>query len=97
MHIGICRLSLRLPGNRSLKDKRKVVQSVTSRVRNRFDVAIAEVDDNDLLQRLTIGMACVSNNSRHANEVISKALQYVQDTVPELEVLDIHTEMVSGV
>ena len=45
MHVGVCRVSLRLPENQSLKGKRRVAQSITSRVRSKFNVAIAEVGD----------------------------------------------------
>ncbi len=97
MHVGVCRVSLRLPGNQSLKGKRKVVQSVTSRVRGRFNVAIAEVEDNDLWQRLTLGISCVSNDGRHANEVLSKVVRYIEESTGDVELLDYEVEMVSGI
>ena len=97
MHVGICRVSLRVPGNQSLKGKRQVARSITSRVRTKFNVAIAEVDDNDLRQRLTLGISCVSNNSRHANEILSKVMQYIEETTGDVELLDWEMEMVSGI
>ena len=97
MHVGICRASLRVPGNQSLKGKRQVARSIISRVRNKFNVAIAEVDDNDLWQRLTLGISCVSNDSRHANEVLSKVMQYIEETAGDVELLDWEMEMVSGI
>ena len=48
MSLGVCTVKLRLPENHSLKDKRKVLKSITTRVRNRYNVAIAEMDDQDL-------------------------------------------------
>ena len=97
MHVGVCRLSLRLPGNRSLKGKRQVSSSITSRVRAKFNVAVGEVDDNDLWQRLTLGISCVSNDPRHANEVLSKVVQYIEDMRGDLELLDYQVEVVSGI
>ena len=96
MHVGICSVTLRLPENHSLKGKRKVAHSLISRVRNRFNVAVAEVDDNDLWQRLTLGISYVSNNGRHANEVISKVVEYIQQIRGDAEVLDYEVEMLSG-
>ena len=98
MHVGVCRLSLRLQGSRGLKEKRKVARSITARVRNRYNVAIAEVEDNDLWQRLTLGIVCVSNNSRHANEMLLGVAQYIEEaTAGDAELLDYEVEMVSGI
>ncbi len=97
MHVGVCRVVLRLPGNRSLKEKRRVTRSVIDRVRSRFNVAIAEVEDNDLWQRLTVGISCVSNDGGHANQVLSKVVRYIEETTGDAELLDYEIEMVSGV
>ncbi len=97
MHVGVCRVSLRLHGNQSLKGKRQAVQSITSRVRARFNVAVAEVEDNDLWQRITLGVVCVSNNPRHANEMLSRMVEYIQETRNDIELLDYEVEMVSGI
>ena len=72
MNVGICRIALRLPENDSLKGKRMLVRSVTDRVRNKFNVSIAEVAVNDNWRLLTLGVAYVSNEGRHVNEVLSK-------------------------
>ncbi|PKB83138.1 MAG: hypothetical protein BZY88_02845 [SAR202 cluster bacterium Io17-Chloro-G9] len=97
MHIGVCRLSLYLPGVQSLKGKRQVARSLTSRIRNEFNVSVAEVEDNDLWQRLTLGVTCVSNDSKHANEVLSRVVAFVETVRGDLEVLDYDTEIISGV
>ena len=97
MHVGICRVSLRLPGNQGLKGKRQVAQSIISRVRGKFNVAVAEVEDNDLWQRLTLGVTCVSNDGRHANEILSRVVQYIEETRGDVELLDYQTELVSGI
>ena len=97
MHVGLCRVMLRSPGNQSLKGKRSVVQSLTSRVRSKFNVAISEVDDNELWQRVTLGIACVSNESSHANEILSNVVQFIEESRPDLELLDYQLEIVSGV
>ena len=97
MHVGICRVSLRVPESQSLKGKRQVARSITSRVRTKFNVAIAEVEDNDLWQQLTLGISCVSNDSRHANEILSKVMQYIEETAGDVELLDWEMEMVSGI
>ena len=93
MHIGVCRLRFRLPENSSLKGKRQVVKSITSRVANKFNVAIAEVDDLDAWQVATLGISCVSNDKRHANDILSKVADYITDSRFEIEVLDYNIEI----
>jgi len=93
MHVGICRIRFRLPENGSLKDKRRVIKSITSRVANKFNVSVAEVDDQDLWQLATIGIACVSNDKRHANEILSKVVDYITEARLEVEILDYNIEL----
>ena len=97
MHIGVCRLMTHLPESNSLKAKRQVARSLTTRIRNQFNVAVAEVDDNDLWQRLTLGICCVSNDSAHANEMLSRVVSFVEDSRGDLVLLDYETEIISGV
>ncbi|MFC1920596.1 DUF503 domain-containing protein [Chloroflexota bacterium] len=93
MHIGVCHIRLRIPENGSLKDKRRVLKAITSRVINKFNVSIAEIDDNDLWQVATLGVSCVSNNNRHANEILSKVVNFISDTRIDAEVLDYNIEI----
>ena len=93
MNVGVCRIKLRLPENLSLKGKRQVLKSITSRVRNKFNVSIAEVDDHDLWQLATLGICCVSNNSRQTNEVLSKVVDFVTQGRFEIELLDYEIEL----
>lgn len=93
MHIGICRIRFRLPENRSLKGKRRVIKPIISRVANKFNVSVAEVDDLDLWQVATIGISCVSNDSRHANEILSKVVDFIDDGRFEIEMLDYNIEI----
>ena len=93
MHVGVCRIQFRLPGNRSLKGKRGVLKSIISRVGNKFNVSVAEIDDNDLWQLATIGIACVSNDKRHVNEVLSKVVDFITESRFEIEIIDCQVEM----
>jgi len=77
----------------SLKGKRQVLKSITTRVRNKFNVSIAEVDDHDLWQLATLGICYVSNNSRLTNEVLSKVVDFVTEGRFELEILDYEIEI----
>jgi len=93
MNVGMCKINLRLPENLSLKGKRQVLKSITSRVRNKFNVSVAEVDNHDRWQLATIGICCVSNENRHANEVLSKVVDFVINCRFEVEILDYEIEI----
>ena len=93
MHVGVCRIRFRLPENLSLKGKRRVLKSITTRVGNKFNVSVAEVDDQELWQLATLGISCVSNNSRQANEVLSRVVDFITVSRFEIEVLDYEIEI----
>ena len=95
MNVGVCKIRLRLPENLSLKGKRQVLKSITSRVRNKFNVAVAEVDDHELWQLATIGICCVSNDGRYTNQVLSKVVDFVVGSRFEVEVLDYEIEIIT--
>ena len=97
MHVGVCRLMIHVPDASSLKEKRQVSRSLTDRIKNRFNVGVAEVEDSDLHQRLILGISCVSNDSAHANEIISKVVSFVEESRRDVELLDYEIEIISGV
>lgn len=96
MNVGICRIKFHISESRSLKDKRRIVKSVVSRLRNQYNISIAEVDDQDLWQLVTLGITCVSNHSQHIDETLSKVMSFIINNYPELEIVDHQTEILSG-
>ena len=78
-------VELHLPDVDSLK-------GLKERVRARFEVSVAEVDHQDMWQRATLALAYVSSDARHANEVVSKAMDFIEDHV-EGRVLDTSVEI----
>ena len=94
MHVGVCQIQFRLPENLSLKGKRRVLKSITARVGSKFNVSIAEVDDNDVWQLATLGICCVSNNKRHANQVLSRVVEFISNGHFEIEILNYNIEIV---
>ena len=93
MNIGVCKIRLRLPENLSLKGKRQVLKSIITRVGSKFNVSVAEIDDHDLWQLTTLGICCVSNNKRHANEILSKVVNFIVNSRFEIEILDYEIEI----
>ena len=86
-------VQLHMPERQSLKDKRQVVKSLKERVRNRFNVSIAEVDYIDLWQRCAIGIAVVSTTRAHAEETLSTAVQFIE-TDGRAQLLEFTSEVV---
>ena len=83
MIVGTARITLYLPENYSLKDKRQDLRSILARVINQFHVAAAEIGDHDNWQRATIGVACVSSDGRHANEILSKVVNFIENNLQQ--------------
>lgn len=79
MIIGTGKIYLYVNWVHSLKEKRMIVKSTISKVKNKFNVSVAEVENQDLHQSIVIGIACVSNDSRHANSVIQNVLDFIED------------------
>jgi uncharacterized protein YlxP (DUF503 family) len=96
MTVGACRLTLRLPENDSLKGKRQVIKSITSRVHNKYNVSIAEIGDNESWQIVSLGISCVSNSSRHADEMLTKVVKFITGSRLDAELLDYEMEMLQA-
>jgi uncharacterized protein YlxP (DUF503 family) len=90
--IALGTVEIHLPDVGSLKGKRHALKGLKQKLRQRFEISVAEVDHQDSWQRATLALACVSGNSRHANEVISKAMDFLEDNVDGY-VTDVHVEL----
>jgi uncharacterized protein YlxP (DUF503 family) len=79
MTVGIARITLFVPDSHSLKEKRMVLRRVKDRVRNKFNVAIAEVDDNDVWQRGVVGVALLGNDRRFVESSLDEVVRFVRE------------------
>jgi len=94
MIVGIIRLRVRLPGNHSLKGKRRVVKSLIGQVRSRFNVAVSETALHDVLQRAEIGISTIGNSQPIINSVLDKILEFIERTCL-VEVIDTDIEIIN--
>ena len=94
MVVGVCQISLSLPGVTSLKAKRSVVRKVLDRTANRFNVSAAEVGLQDVHRRALLGFAVVSGDRRHANSMLDSIASFVEGAADAV-VTDRSTELVS--
>jgi hypothetical protein len=92
MVVGLGIITLRLHECRSLKGKRKIVKSIVSQLRNKFNASVAEVGANDIHQRAEIGFAMVGNDKSVINSKLDKAFNLV-DTLGLAEIIDTEMEL----
>jgi len=92
MFIGVCTIEMHIPESGSLKTKRHSLKSLKDRIRAKFNVSVAEVDDNDLWQKASLAVAAVSNDKSHLNQTLDHVLNMVR-SVPEVSLLDYHIEI----
>lgn len=90
--VGLCTVELFIPGSQSLKDKRQVLLSLKDRLREKFNLSIAEVDGQDLWQKAVLGLACVANERRYVNQVCDQALNLIRN-VPAVEIVQSRVEL----
>lgn len=87
MLVGTLVVRLIVRESRSLKDKRQVVQSIKDRLRNSFNISIAEVEEQEDRQLITLGMAMVSNETQHLRTALSQIVNAVRSH-PVAQLLD---------
>jgi len=94
MHVACLTLELHLRDVHSLKEKRAVIRPILEGARRRYAVAAAEVDNQDLWQRATLGLATVSGSAGHARDVLDAAERFVW-SFPEVDVTASHRDWLS--
>ena len=92
MHIGSCTFYLSIPWAKSLKDKRQCVKSITERMKNKFNISVAEIGENDNHNTAYLGFACVSCSKVHAEAMVERVIDFVENYT-EAEVYGIEIEM----
>ena len=96
MFIGVGRFELFIPASGSLKDKRQVLRSVTQHVSKKFNVAIAEVEFQDLWQRAALGVSCVAESPGHCRKVMQEVEKAIgRSALDGAEIVDRHLDVVS--
>jgi uncharacterized protein YlxP (DUF503 family) len=93
MIIGTLKIKFYAPWVRSLKEKRMIVKSICAKVQNKFNVSIAEVDEQDTHQTIVLGLACVAGDMNLANSIIDKVLNFIEQCT-EAMVTNIEREMI---
>lgn len=92
MIVGICICEIFIFNANSLKSKRSVVKSIIEKSKNRFNISIAEVGDNDKWQKSIIAFSTISNDQKVVEGTIDKVINFF-DSYSEIEIIDIKREI----
>jgi hypothetical protein len=94
MFVGIGQILLRLPGNHSLKGKRRVIRQIMGRVKNKFNISVAEVGAQDQWQLIQFGLCEVGLNGNRVRAEIDKVVNFIDD-MNLTEIIDTEVEIIS--
>ncbi len=93
MRVGICTIELHIPDANSLKGKRQVLKSLKDKIRLKFNVSIAEVDENELWQKAILGVSCIGNGNSHINAMLDKVIDFIEG-IPAVQLLNYKIEII---
>lgn len=93
MIIATCTISIRASWVHSLKEKRMIVKSLCSKVRNKFNVSIAEIDMQDVHQSIVIGIAAIAGYSAHADSIIDNVINFIE-SITDAEIISVERELI---
>lgn len=91
--IGFCEIELYLHGVSSLKEKRGIIKSMLVKMRNKFNIANAEVGKQDTWQSATIAITTVSNSTAHLNQTIQNVMKWIEARYPDAIIINHSTEI----
>ena len=93
MFIGSLQVELLIPDCTSLKEKRMVLSSMKQRLKNKFNISVAELDHQDLWQRASLGIVAVSSEKQHVRSTMDKILNFIDD-LDRSQVVDFQIEII---
>ncbi|NQU73201.1 MAG: DUF503 domain-containing protein [Candidatus Omnitrophica bacterium] len=92
MTVGVLRIELSIPGTHSLKEKRMVLKSLKTRLRNNFNISVAEVAMQDKWQKAIVGIAAVNEDKRYLNGQLDKVIDFIEG-FRDTQIIDYEMEL----
>lgn len=92
MIIGAAIIKMYAPWVHSLKEKRSIVKGIISKVQNKFNVSISEIEEQDIHQTIVIGIACVSGSVRLADSIIDNIIVFIEENT-EAKIINVLREI----
>lgn len=78
MFIGVLKVGLYLSEAQSLKDKRRIIKSLIARIKNKFNLSVAETGHMDSWNNCELGIVCISNEAAHSDSMLSSAVNFIE-------------------
>ena len=94
MSVGILTLHIHLPGCSSLKEKRRRLKPLITRLHREFNISIAEIDHLDIWQTSILACALVSNDHKHTQRSLQRVTRWVEESWPDISVVEDHLEII---
>jgi uncharacterized protein YlxP (DUF503 family) len=92
MHIATCVIKLHLEGVHSLKEKRRILKSILTRLSNQFNIATAEIEYLDVWQTAMIGLVTIGNDAAYLHGLLEKAVSWIETNRPDVPIDDYSIE-----
>lgn len=92
MKIIVMKIDLRANWVHSLKEKRMVVKSIIAKLQNKFNISVAEVDNQDLHQRITIGISGIFSDSKIGDSMVESIIDFIEENT-DAEIINIENEL----
>jgi hypothetical protein len=93
MTIGILRLVIFIPQSNSLKSKRMILHSLKARLRNSFNIAVTQIDDQDKWQKSTLAIVGIEKNKNTMNSILSNILNFIE-RMDTIQLINYEMEMI---
>lgn len=93
MSLGVLTIHLYLPGCSSLKEKRRRIKPLLTRLHREFNISVAEVDNNDVWQNATIACALISNNNDHTHRSLQKIVRWIEIHWSDVQIIEEQLEI----
>ena len=92
MRVIVMKVSLRADWSHSLKEKRMIVKSIISKLQNKFNISVCEIENQDIHNLITIGIAGIALDSKVCDSTIDNIINYIED-ITDAEILSIEQEV----
>lgn len=94
MVIGSLKVAIYIPWAHSLKEKRMIVKSICAKARNKFNISIAEIADQDIHQKIILGIVCVAGDNAHGDSILDHVINFIESNT-EGEIMNIERELLT--
>jgi uncharacterized protein YlxP (DUF503 family) len=94
MALAVLTIQIKIPGCRSLKDKRSRLKPLLTRLHREFNISVSEIDHHDAWQSAVIACATISNSPKHSQRSLQRVVDWIEKYWPEVTIIDEYIEII---